>query len=733
MIDDVTKEFIIEALEGVEQLDQAFVALEQNPADTEILTRIFRGVHTVKGTSGCLGFPHLEHVAHAGENLLSRMRDGSIAVNELRISLLLKLVDAMRSMLAAIEATGSDQDHQDYASLTGALAAAAEIEAAPRPSGVAHGAADPWEPAGAELFDPPSLAAPEAPLAPTPPNADPRQHDSRLADSTVRVDVALLDRVMNLVGELVLARNRLMQCSGLTADPTLVATGQRINLITSELQEGVMKTRMQPIGSSWGKLPRLVRETALSCGKCVRLETEGHSTELDRTLLDAIRDPLTHILRNSIDHGIETPAERERLGKPVEGRLQILAYHEGGQVTVDVIDDGAGIDAARLRQKAVERGILTAAEAARMSDREAVELIFRPAFSTAARVTHVSGRGVGMDVVRTSIDAVGGTVEVITRVGLGTTMRLKLPLTLAIIPALMVRTRENVYAIPQASLIELLRLDEERQKAISDIGGVPVYRLRGQLLPIVHLSRELGDADRGERGVLHVVVLQAEGQRFGLVVDSVADTAEIVVKPLSKMLKGLAVYAGATVMGDGSVALIIDVPGLAQRAGVLRTGVQAAAAAEAAAARSNGSGIPREQLLVVTDGLGRPYAVPLASVSRLEEFPATMLESAAGSPAVNYRDEIMPVVSLGTLVGSGSDELGGSSIRVIVYRSPGGSVAIAVNRIEDILHVELKLASRTARPGVRGAAVVSGRVTDVLDLGALLQTRVPELLAEWAA
>jgi two-component system chemotaxis sensor kinase CheA len=746
VIDDVVREFIVESLETFEQLDQAFVALEKNPEDREIIGKIFRAVHTVKGTGGCLGYFRLEYVSHAAENLLVKLREGEVPATQTRVSALLASVDAMRSMMTAIEQGGTDDDRIDYGELVRTLERAAEEDSGdpmtPRAPVVDLFAHQAEIPAASEHVELPRAAAPSsagehAPPAATAASAQPtvgdtRSPDSRLADSSVRVDVGLLDKVMNLVGELVLARNRLLQCAGSAADPALLTASQRINLITSELQEGVMKTRMQPIGSSWGKLPRLVRETSLLCQKLVRLDTEGHATELDRTLLDALRDPLTHILRNSIDHGIERPEERTARGKPPEGRILIRAYHEGGQVTVDVIDDGAGIDPERVRRKAIERGLLSPAEAARLSAREVAELIFRPGFSTAEKVTHVSGRGVGMDAVRANVESVGGTVEVLSQLGQGTTMRIKLPLTLAIIPALVVRARENLYAIPQASLIELLRLDEERQRQVSSIDGAPIYRLRGQLLPLVTLANELGEEPRPPAAVQHVVVLQTEGQRFGLIVDSVADTAEIVVKPLNKMLKGLAVYAGATVMGDGKVALILDIPGLAQRAGVLRTGAQAAAR-DARHARGPTAGPRAQRLLIVSDAARHPYAIPLDSVARLEEFETRQIESALGAPAVNYRGEILPIVALTDLVGGLSEALTGDTAKVIVFRTAHASIGIAIDRIEDILECELQVDTRTSRTGVRGSAIVSGRVTDILDLPTLVASRLPPMSAERAA
>src|SRR5579864_4796331 len=409
-------------------------------------------------------------------------------------------------------------------------------------------------------------------------NAQQQARGQSASDSTIRVDVGQLDRLMNRVGELVLLRNQIVQYTNSTEDSELLATSQRLNLLTTELQEGVMKTRMQPIGNIWSKFPRTVRDVALGCGKQVRIEMEGKETELDKTIIEAIKDPLTHIVRNSVDHGIESPEARTAAGKNPEGRLFLRAFHEGGQVNIEITDDGAGLDFEKIRNKAIQKGMISADQAARMTEREITNLIWLPGFSTADKVTNVSGRGVGMDVVKTNIEKIGGTVDVQSKLGKGSTVRMKIPLTLAIIPALIVTTAGDRYAIPQVSLLELVRLEgEQARKGLELVNGAPVYRLRGKLLPLVYLKRELR-ADTQEQGVaspktesqsVNIVVLRADDRAFGLIVDEINDTEEIVVKPLSKQLKSINTYAGATIMGDGRVALILDVLGLAQRANVV--------------------------------------------------------------------------------------------------------------------------------------------------------------------
>ena len=492
----------------------------------------------------------------------------------------------------------------------------------------------------------------------------------------------LLDKLMNLVGELVLARNQILQFNAVQKDTAFLSTSQRLNLITTELQEGVMKTRMQPIGNVWSRFPRVVRDLAMACGKEVRIEMEGKETDLDKTIIEAIKDPLTHLVRNSVDHGIEPPELRRQRGKPAEGRLFLRAFHEGGQVNIEIADDGAGIEPEKLKHKALERGLINQEQAARMGEREALNLIFLPGFSTAAKVSNISGRGVGMDVVKTNIEKIGGTVDLHSQLGRGTTIKIKIPLTLAIIPALVVTSGGDRYAIPQVSLLELVRLDGEQvRKGIEHIHGAPVYRLRGHLLPLVYLNRQLGvesrRADEADEAV-NIVVLQAGERHFGLVVDGINDTEEIVVKPLGKQLKGVSVFAGATIMGDGQVALILDVLGTAQSAGVIsETRDQGLAGVTA---RTQQQGDQWQTLLLV--GLGREgrAAIPLSLVARLEEIPLEQVERGAEQEVVQYRGQILPLIRLKQVLPGLDDErepaertaASGGLRRQRPQRGPGG-------------------------------------------------------------
>lgn len=544
---------------------------------------------------------------------------------------------------------------------------------------------------------------------------------------SIRVDVELLDRLMNLVGELVLARNQIVQFATSERDASFVSTAQHLNQLTSELQEGVMKTRMQPIGNIWNKFPRVVRDLAKSCNKKVRLDMEGKDTELDKTLIEAIKDPLTHIVRNSVDHGIEMPEDRVAAGKNPEGRLFLRAYHEGGQVNIEMVDDGAGIDPEKIKAKAISKNVITHQEAGRMTDRELINLIFTPGFSTAEKVSNLSGRGVGMDVVKTNIEKIGGSVEIHSRVGEGTTLKVKIPLTLAIIPALLVTCGPLRYAIPQVSLVELVRLDEgESETAIEYIQGSPVYRLRGNLLPIVYLSEELGvESDTKKGDAVNIVVLQADSRQFGLVVDGISDTEEIVVKPLGKQLKGINAYAGATIMGDGMVALILDAMGLAQKAHVVAEGGRDHVRQEAQD-REEEKGIDRQTLLIFSPGNETRMAVPLSMVARLEEFQKEIVETSGDRQVVQYRGEIMPLIFLAEVFGMNSLRENEDTMQVIVYSDQGRSVGVVVDKIIDIVEESVTIKKGSVGHGILGSTVVQEKVTDMLDVEGVIRQADPE-------
>ena len=744
-MDEIINDFLVESHENLDQLDRDLLDLEAAGSD-ETLASIFRTLHTIKGTCGFLGFQRLESVAHAAESLLSLMRDGRVGVSAEVTTTLLGTVDAVRTMLAAIEATGSDGGG-DYSALVGRLEELqhgdARTEAVEQPAAVLVEAtpAEPVtpvapEPVAPEPVDVVRCEPSSDPVVPTPDHAAERsvapvstvasdapqsapdgspvpaeRAGSSVADSSIRVDVDLLDKLMNLVGELVLARNQILQLTSTEQDTTLAAPAQRLNLITTELQEGVMKTRMQPIGNVWSKFPRVVRDLSVACGKHIRLEMDGADTELDKTIIEAIKDPLTHLVRNAVDHGIEAPEVRVAAGKSHEGRLLLRAFHEGGRVNIEISDDGKGIDVETVRSRALERGVITADQAARMGPREVLNLVFVPGFSTAETVSNVSGRGVGMDVVKTNIERIGGSVDIVTDPGRGTTFKVSIPLTLAIIPALVVTCGEQRYAIPQISLLELVRLDgSSAGSGIEMIHGAPVYRLRGRLLPVVHLAEELGvEARPGERGVVNIVVLQADDRQFGLVVDQINDTQEIVVKPLGRLVKDVTTFAGATNMGDGRVALILDVLGLAHRAHVVST-ARERALAEAGTAETTTTDLV-QTLLLLTVADDRRVAIPLSAVARLEEFDASTVENSGHDRVVQYRDEILPLVDLATTLGYGYGSTSDSHVPVVVYNHHGARVGIVVGRVVDIVDQHVP-------PGTT-SLVIHGRVTELVDVAAV--------------
>ncbi len=782
-MDDIVKEFLVESHEGLDQLDQDFVELEQNPQDKALLDNIFRCIHTVKGTCGFLGFGKLESVTHVGENLLSRLRDGTVEVTPEAISALLTLVDAVRSIMGHIEEDGQEGD-VDYSDLIATLSrlqdpnnqaaapaakpaeaseekAEAQAEApkeevkaeAPKeePKAEPVKAEAPKEEPKAEAKPAEAKAAPAAPKPkPAPAKkpvvakakadkaapAKPPRDTHSVSEASIRVDVGLLDKLMNLVGELVLARNQVLQYTAQNADATLSATSQRLNLITTELQEGVMKTRMQPIGNVWSKFPRVVRDLGIACGKNVRIEMEGKGTELDKTIIEAIKDPLTHIVRNAVDHGMETSEERVELGKDAEGTLLLRAYHEGGQVNIEISDDGKGIDPEKIVNKALSRGLVQPEAAARLSEREILNMIFLPGFSTAEKVTNVSGRGVGMDVVRSNIEKIGGTVDIQSRLGIGTTLKIKIPLTLAIIPALVVTCGAARFALPQVNLLELVRLEgRQAEQGIESVHGVPVYRLRGRLLPVVYLNKALGveskKRDPGDEKVVNIVVLQADERNFGLVVDEINDTEEIVVKPLGKQLKSIDGFAGATIMGDGTVALILDVLGLAQRSRVVSA--KRGGAATEALLKASKAGGEQHTMLLFTVGDNRRVAIPLSAVSRLEEFSYDNVERAGAMEVVQYRGAILPLVRLSHLLGQESAGKPGDDLQVVVYSNDNSSVGLVVDHILDIVEESFTVQRCENHCGIFGSAVIQDRVTDLLDVQAAIDASTVTLFEQASA
>ncbi len=775
-MDELTREFLIESQEGLDRMERCLTDLEERPKDAALIGEIFRSVHTIKGTTGFLGFKRLETLAHAGENLLGQLREGKLTANGPIITGLLQLLDGLRAILKTIEAQDAEGEGDD-AALIGRLEelqlpaqagakmpvhagvklpvhakARARSAAAPPPARAATSAPasirpsravpGPTAPAPAAAQPPEPVLAP-APLPASAPVAkaaaeaesDPARPriQTTAAESTLRVDVTLLNRMMNLVGELVLTRNQVLQAT--SSDPNMTLLSRRLDMVTADLRESVMKARMQPVSNIFSKIPRIVRDLSQALGRRVRLQVEGQDTELDKSLLEAIKDPLTHAVRNSLDHGIEPPEVRLAAGKDPEGTLKLRAAQEGSHVLIEVSDDGAGIAVEKIRQKAIERGLITAERAKHLAERELLQLIFLPGFSTAAAVTNVSGRGVGMDVVRTNVERIGGKVEIDSRAGKGTTLRLRIPLTLAIIPALIVRSVNQSFALPQGALSELVHIPPEQAgAAIEWIENAPLYRLRGKLLPLIFLDRLLMPGVEHKMATERdnfIAVLDADGRRFGLVVDGLADPEEIVVKPLSAVLKDIGLFSGATVLGNADLALILDPGSIAMKAGVTLCEEEAVHTDEEETEEAKSL----EYLLV--EVAGRQAAVPLADVLRIEQLPLSRIEYIGYRPVLNFDGQLLPVEDSGGLLAAaqGNAATPGEQekqIIVVVCREGNRQVGIAVSHVLDVAGGGDLFESGTAqRTG--GVTLLKNRVTGVVDLGSVPPLPAGEqALAEWS-
>ncbi len=739
-MDELLQEFLGETGEHLDTVDRELVRFEQDPNDREILRTIFRLVHTVKGTCGFIGLPRLEALTHAAESVMGQFRDGA-TVNAIAVTAILETIDRVKDIMAELAEKGQEPPGNDETLIAElqALAEQAKSELAltqPPETGAsdpvsAYFAKHGGQPTEADLdlifrrapgpergadgrIETSEPAAADGP-------AEPSARDARrLGNATLRVNVDTIEHLMTMVSELVLTRNQLLEIARQQEDNGLKAPLQRLSLITAELQDGVMKTRMQPIGAAWSKLPRIVRDLGAELGKRIELVMEGSETELDRQVLDLIKDPLTHMVRNCADHAIELPADRVLAGKAEHGTIRLAAYHEGGSVTIAVSDDGRGLDHARIRRKAIQQGLAHEAEIERMSDAQVSRFIFHPGFSTADQITAVSGRGVGMDVVKVNVDAIGGMIDIASTPGLGTTITIKIPLTLAIISALIVASDGNRFAIPQIVVRELVRVKAGADHRIEQINGAPVLRLRDRLLPIITLAGLLG----GETGTIDdgfIVVTQIGERQFGILVDGVFHTEEIVVKPMSTKLRHIPIFSGNTILGDGAVVLIIDPNGVARFVG-------AAATADAAPQGSAQAGVTpvgeRTTMLVFRTGADGVKAVPLSLVTRLEEVDAGQFEASGGRILLNYRGRLMPIVPVADAI------IRTTGLQPLVIVSEGDlTMGLAVDAIVDIvdevLDVELQA---MLDQGVVGSAIIRGRATEILDLAYYLAKGDPAWL-----
>lgn len=822
-MDDLVGEFLMETNEGLEALDQDMVDLEQNPNDKELLGKIFRLMHTIKGTCGFIGLPRLEKVAHHAENIMGRFRDGDLEVIPEYVTLIFESLDRIKEIVTGIEETGTEPEGDDkpliikldevFESVPGAAGKASvsvdDIDAAVAAAKASGGVPNEEDKelmtgqvseadleaafAAAEVLpvdeleamdcsiregdeeatnDEEEIAAMEAAAEPEPappppakaPAEAPKATGPVATIETLRVNVDVLEDLMTMVSELVLTRNQLLQILRSHANSDFGGPLMRLNQIVSELQEGVMKTRMQPIGNAWSKLPRIIRDLGMELGKKIDLQMEGKETELDRQVLELIKDPLTHMVRNSADHAIEIPADRIAAGKPEVGRVLLQAYHEGGHIIIKIQDDGKGLSTEKITEKAISNGLATESELAEMTNQQIQQFIFKAGFSTAEKVTAVSGRGVGMDVVRTNIEKIGGSIELNSVEGKGSTFTIKIPLTLAIVSALIVESGGENFAIPQLSVRELVMTSSHGQTQIEIINDSPVFRLRDNLLPLVALDEVLSLADKGvlaksiqdisvavtaekdtpkpvategadldeviaspETEIAppkpkYIIVTQVGVYQFGIIVDKVFDTEEIVVKPVSKILRDLDIFSGNTILGDGSVVMILDPNGIARMSGELESADAMNDVAEEPLSDSEKK-IP---LLLFRAGGEAPKAVPLSLVARLEQVHGADIEYSGQDMMVQYRNQLMSLQPLDPGMRIDSDK----EHHVIVFSDRGQSLGLMIDEIIDITESFIDIQHSASKPGIIGSAIIDGKATDVVDVGFYLKAHNDQWFAD---
>src|SRR5947209_4743705 len=666
-MDELLKDFLTETAEQIEAVGTQLVLLERDPSDAAMIASIFRLVHTIKGTCGFLGLNRLGQLAHAAETLIGRIRDGAAPTPD-AVTVILAAIDRIKAVLAELERTALEPEGDDSDLVQALELQSAAVAVFPRQVPAPMPEVPLKQSASAE---PPAATAAEEP------GLQVRRPE------TIRVAVGALERIMLLVSELVLTRNQLLELTRKQNDDTIKAPLQRLSGLTSDLQDAVMRARMQPVGRLFGSLPRLVRELASEAGKKIHLLAEGAETELDRQLIELIRDPLTHMIRNCAAHGIETPAERLASGKPDAGTIRINASHEAGQITINVIDDGRGLDVARIRQKAIALELAGEAEVGHMSNDDICRFIFAPGFSTAGAVTSLSGRGVGMDVVRENIEAIGGSISLSSTLGQGTCFSIKIPLTLAIAPALIVQAGDHRFALPQVSVLEAVGLGPGAAHTLERVQGAKVLRLRQDLLPVADLSELFGFADQTNQSAARLVVVMRVGVlSFGILVNAVADVQEIVVKPLGASLAHLKVFSGHTILGDGSVVLILDPVVLAASLGLQRTSdYNVTAPADLAAPAPDST-----RLILFRAGAGPLKALPLSLVSRIESVPSDRLTRSDGTLITMHQGRLMPVLP------ASPDAVSTASLHPVLVISIGGeSIGLLVEEIVDVIEEPLEI------------------------------------------
>ena len=729
-MEDMLQEFLTETNESVAVLDVELVTLEQRPDDPDLLGSIFRLAHTIKGSCGFLGLSRLETLTHSAENVFGKLREGELKVNEEIITLILQSMDRIKTILYCLEQDAKEPEggDGDLIERLDRVAAAADGDSGSSASEIesfeegetedAAGALEEAELTAAVQESTEAVAEAEA-LAPRatvaepprlPAGADAPEGERSISNQNIRVNVDLLEQLMTMVSELVLTRNQLVQMVRGQHDSEFATPLQRLSHITTELQEGVMKTRMQPIGNAWSKLPRLVRDLSVQLDKKIELRTIGADTELDRQVLELIKDPLVHMVRNSADHGIEVPAERLAAGKPETGHVTLNAYHEGGHILIEISDDGRGLSNEKIKKRVIASGLASESDLASMSEQQIQQFVFRSGVSTAEAVSNVSGRGVGMDVLRTNIERIGGTIELKSVEGEGTSLVLKIPLTLAIVSALILECGGQRFAVPQISVVELVRVSKGSENRIERLQDTPVLRLRDRLLQLVSLREllRLGEEGAQDSGEAFVVVTHVGNYTFGIIVDRVFDAEEIVVKPVAPVLRELKLFSGNTILGDGSVIMIIDPNAIASATGEIIV----ADDQQAAAAARHPNDELRQQMLVFRVGEGSPKAVPLGLVARLEMLDATAIERSNGKPSIQYRGKLMPLVP----VEPHYEMRTTGRQTVLVFTDLDRSMGLMVDEIVDIVDHAESTDIRTHQPGLIGSAIIGDKATDLLDV-----------------
>lgn len=761
--DGLLQEFVVESAAHLAQVEGQLLQIEAGGEDIDIdlVNTVFRAIHSVKGAAGFLSLSVINSLAHNLENVLNMIRNRELIPTLAVINVLLRASDQLRTLVDNIS-TSNEVDVSGFVEELELIANGTTLQTDDSNNNAAESDfadsnvitdAEPDDTnisseIGEEthtLKETPSFQASDSLLPPKNiVNSDAstkalKQNNSnstenghskaKATDSIVRINVALLDRLMNLAGELVLSRNQLLLAVSNGVREGLESIASRVDQVTSELQETIMQTRMQPIGTVFSRFPRVVRDLSAKLGKECNLEIEGDEVEVDKTIVEAMGDPLTHLVRNSVDHGIELPEVRHNSGKARTGLIRLRAFHQAGKVCIRIEDNGGGMDPKKLKAKALEKGLINQDQASMMSDNEALRLIFAPGFSTAAQVTDVSGRGVGMDVVRTNIEQLGGTVDIESKLGVGSAVHITLPLTLAIIPSMIVGCAGERYAIPQASIAELVRVPEaELSTKIGNVHGAEVLRLRGALLPLVRLDNALGL--RTEGGIetrpksANILVLETGQMRYGLVVDSLFDNEEIVVKPLGKHVKDLGYLAGATILGDGYVALIVDVVGMAVQSNLRN--IEAAAAADSEnAARTMAE--ESHRLLLFANEPSEQFAVPMDMVARIERIKSADVRVVGGQNLLIYRGNSLPLMRIEENITALPPPEGIENLFVIVFRIEGQEVGLVAPTLRDIRDIELRMDATTLRePGVLGSTVVDGLTTRLLDMIELVRFKHPD-------